>query len=469
MAADEPQERDQQAAKEAAESEVATRKAQVPERAGGPTTPEGTPLGLLGTGDAGEPIAAETPDGPGMVGSIRELFTDNLFKDAKNTVLTLVFGALLGWIVVKVVSFVFLNTKTFDDGAVVRSGWEVVSTQLQVYMVGPDFTSAVSLTNAWIGVWLIAAALGLLIGTNHDPDAKRLPLRRQLGLFGAPVIGLVAILAMTETITPTLCVIATLAIAEGSRRVMRLVPERLRGRVALLSLLLFVLAMAFWADFDLENTSDWGGLLLTFAVAAISIVACFPIGVVMALGRRSSFPLIRPFAVGYIELIRGVPLISLLFLGQFALGFLLPEGMEEPADIIKAIIMITLFSGAYVAEIVRGGLQSVPGGQVEAGQAVGLQPLTITRKIVLPQALRNSIPPLIGQFISLLKDTTLLFIISQRELLGAAAGILQLPDFRLQGFSPEAFGFVAFVFWVICFTMSRASQRLETRLGVKTR
>jgi general L-amino acid transport system permease protein len=131
--------------------------------------------------------------------------------------------------------------------------------------------------------------------------------------------------------------------------------------------------------------------------------------------------------------------------------------------------MFTLFSAAYVAEIVRGGLQSVPTGQTEAGQAVGLSPVTITRRIVLPQALRNSIPALVGQFIALLKDTSLLIIIGLFDILGVTRPLLSSLEYANQGYFPEAYAFVAFLFWVICFSMSRASQRLETKLGVGTR
>jgi general L-amino acid transport system permease protein len=171
----------------------------------------------------------------------------------------------------------------------------------------------------------------------------------------------------------------------------------------------------------------------------------------------------------YIELIRGVPLITLLFMGRFALGFFLPPGMDSPPPVITSSILFTLFSAAYVAEIVRGGLQSVPSGQTEAGQAVGLSPLTITRRIVLPQALRNAIPALVGQVISLLTDTTLLVIIGQFDLLGVSDPILASPAYQNQGYAPEVYAFVAFMFWIMCFSMSRASQRLETKLGVGTR
>jgi general L-amino acid transport system permease protein len=204
-------------------------------------------------------------------------------------------------------------------------------------------------------------------------------------------------------------------------------------------------------------------------VAAGGIVLSFPLGVVLALARRSSFPLIRPIAVLYIELIRGVPLITLLFMGRFAMGFFVPAGTTLPGVIPRAIIMITLFTAAYVAEVVRGGLQSVPRGQTEGAQALGLSPLKTTRLIVLPQALRNSIPALIGQFISLLKDTSLLVVIGVQEILGVTEPVLAQLQFKAQGYQPEAYAFVCLMFWVICFSMSRASQRLETRLGVGKR
>jgi general L-amino acid transport system permease protein len=429
-------------------------------------------LGLLGgEGDFGNPIAPDTPQL--LTRGLRDLITKNLFKGPKNSLLTIVFGSALLWIAVRAFTFMFLNTKTFtgdDGGTITRSGWEVVRNELKNYMIGPRFAeSETSLLFVWIGVWLLLFAAGAAAGTVYDPEAKAMPLGRRLGMFGAPTAGIVLVLSMTRTITPTLAVLVAVAAALVGRRAMIAAPAELRGRLGIALGVLVVVAFGFLTGFTPNNVSSFGGLLLTFTVSSVSIVACFPIGVVMALARRSSFPLIRPIAVGYIEFIRGVPLISLLFIGQFALGFLLSPGTDPPEPIFRAIIMITLFSAAYVAEIVRGGLQSVPDGQTEAGQAVGLQPLTITARIILPQALRNSIPPLIGQFISLLKDTTLLFIIGQRELLNVTAAILGGEEYRFQGFTQEAYAFVALIFWLICFTMSRSAQRLETRLGVGNR
>ena len=209
---------------------------------------------------------------------------------------------------------------------------------------------------------------------------------------------------------------------------------------------------------------EWSGLHLTLMVSAIAIVLAFPLGLLLALGRRSTLPLIRIMSTIYIETIRGVPLITLLYMGQFILGFLLPAGTNL-SDISRAIAAMTLFTAAYVAEIVRGGLQSLPRGQTEAGQALGLAPPTIMRRIVLPQALRAVIPAMVGQFISLFKDSSLLFIISIVEFLRVRSLVHAQPDFRGVSIA-ETLVFVAIGYWAFAFAMSRESQRLESRLRV---
>ena len=288
-------------------------------------------------------------------------------------------------------------------------------------------------------------------------------------MIGGPLVGIVFILSMTRTITPTLLTILGVGVLVGANQLGRRLPFAVRNYSGWILVALVVLSFGLITNFSPSNINDFGGLLLTVVVAFCGISLSFPVGVVMALARRSSFPLIRPIAVGYIELIRGVPLISLLFMGQFAIGFLFPPDANIPGPIFRAILMIALFSGAYVAEVVRGGLQSVPAGQVEAGKALGLSTFTITRKIVLPQALRNSIPALIGQFISLLKDVSLLVVIGLQEMLGIVDVVLARQEFVNQGYTPEAYVFVGTIYWTLCFSMSRAAQRLETRLGVGTR
>ena len=208
----------------------------------------------------------------------------------------------------------------------------------------------------------------------------------------------------------------------------------------------------------------WSGLHLTLMVSAIAIVLAFPLGLLLALARRSTLPALGLLATTYIELIRGVPLITLLFMGQFILGFVVPAGTELSA-ITRAIAAMTLFSAAYIAEIVRGGLQALEKGQTEAGQALGLAPPTIMGRIILPQALTAVIPAMVGQFISLFKDSSLLSIIAILEFLGVRKIIHAQEAFRDVGIA-ETLVFVAIGYWAFAFAMSRESQRLERRLRV---
>jgi general L-amino acid transport system permease protein len=285
----------------------------------------------------------------------------------------------------------------------------------------------------------------------------------------------------------------------------------------------------------LVETRRWGGFLLTVFISVIGIVACFPLGVLLALGRRSqvrgvpllwlwgtiglliywmlgNFPdepvqfalpvvfrdppiwtvnlsptgfaifqavvvvgvcwlvghyfqgnLIKTFCIVYIELIRGVPLITVLFMAQVMLPIFLPKGIEID-NLLRVIVGVILFSAAYLAENVRGGLQAIPRGQYEAASAIGLSTAQSMRLIILPQALRAVIPALVGQFISLFKDTSLVAIVGLFDLLGIASAVVAQPDWF--GLQRETYAFVALVYWICAFSMSSASRRLERKLGV---
>lgn len=232
-----------------------------------------------------------------------------------------------------------------------------------------------------------------------------------------------------------------------------------------------VIGVGFWwlgriVDVQGLVWDSWG-LHTNLVVATASIILAFPFGVLLALGRRSSLPVMRTLSTMYIEIIRGVPLISLLFIAFLFLSFFLPEPANWPL-VTRATIVITMFSAAYIAEIVRGGLQSVEKGQTEAGQAMGMSAAAITRLLILPQALKNVIPALVGQFISLFKDTSLLFFITILEFLGVRDIVHAQAEFRGLGIA-ETLVFVAFGFWAFSFTMSRESQRLERRLDVSNK
>ncbi len=214
------------------------------------------------------------------------------------------------------------------------------------------------------------------------------------------------------------------------------------------------------------STSLWGGLLLTFLLAIVGIVASFPLGVLLALGRRSRMVAIRTFSILFIELVRGVPLVTILFMAQIMLPLFLPEGVRIDR-VVRAMVGITLFSAAYMAENVRGGLQAVPEGQVEAARALGLSGPLILLFIVLPQALRMVIPAIVGQFISLFKDTTLVAIIGLMDLLNVGRAVLANPQFL--GLHREVYLFIAVIFFIFSYAMSYASYRLEAALGVGER
>lgn len=207
------------------------------------------------------------------------------------------------------------------------------------------------------------------------------------------------------------------------------------------------------------STSNWNGLLLTLLTSAIGIVLSFPIGILLALGRTSDLPVVRWFSILYIEIIRGLPLIGILFLAQVMLPLFLPIRLDR---VLRAVAGLILFSAAYMAENVRGGLQSIPRGQIEAAKAMGLNPALVLLLIVLPQALRAVIPAIVGQFIGLFKDTSLLSLVGLLEFTGIARSILAQPQFL--GRYAEVYLFIGLIYWVFCYSMSIASRKLENRI-----
>jgi general L-amino acid transport system permease protein len=208
----------------------------------------------------------------------------------------------------------------------------------------------------------------------------------------------------------------------------------------------------------------WGGLILTLLLSTIGLAAAFPLSIALALGRRSQLPVIRALSVAYIELIRGVPLVSLLFMASVMLPLFLPEGMTID-KLARAQIALILFAAAYLAEVVRGGLQAIPRGQYEAAAAIGLGYWGAMRSVILPQALRIAVPPLVNTFIGFFKDTSLVLIIGLFDLLSTIKVALTEPAWA--GFGMEAYLFAAVVYFVFCFAMSRYSRRFERERPVK--
>ena len=221
--------------------------------------------------------------------------------------------------------------------------------------------------------------------------------------------------------------------------------------------------LLIWGGVLLEpvSTTRLGGFLLTLVIGVTGIAASLPIGIVLALGRQSRLPALRSLCVVFIEFIRGVPLITLLFVASTLLNYFLPPGTNFDI-LLRVLIMVTLFASAYMAEVIRGGLASLPRGQYEAAEAMGLTYWQSMRLIILPQALKVSIPGIVNTFIGLFKDTTLVSIINLLDPLGIIKPILA--DTTWNGIIAELYIFIAFVFFICCFSMSRYSMFLENRL-----
>ena len=226
---------------------------------------------------------------------------------------------------------------------------------------------------------------------------------------------------------------------------------------------LALIAVLMWGGFlglpYVEN-ERWGGLILTLLLASFGIAAAFPLSIVLALARRSQLPAIRGLAVGYIELVRGVPLISLLFMASVMLPLFLPAGVTTD-KLLRAQLALIMFAAAYLAEVVRGGLQAIPREQYEAADALGLSYLQKTTSVILPQALRIAVPPLVSTFIGFFKDTSLVLIIGLFDLLSTIKVALTDPVWT--GFGVEAYVFASLVYFAFCFAMSQYSRRLERR------
>ncbi|HXV57922.1 MAG TPA: amino acid ABC transporter permease [Gaiellaceae bacterium] len=412
--------------------------------------------------DTLEPIPA--PEGPpDRRLPPREWARKNLFATRLDTVLTVVFALVAAWLLYRLGKFVFVDAR-----------WEIIERNITNLMVSRFPRD--ELWRVWAALLVLGPALGFGAGSaaaarrREVAEGRAVPPERASALrrAGPALLLVVVLLWFAQSFRATLLTVALGALGVGGYYLGRRLG--LEGRkVALVVLAGIVAAFVVITAFGGVGWEDWGGFMLTIFLAVGGILLAFPFGVLLALGRRSSLPAVRVVCVAYIELFRGVPLIAVLFMGAFMIGFLLPEGFETPSLVTRALIALVLFTAAYVAEIVRGGLQGVPAGQVEAAQALGLAPWRITLRIVLPQALRTVIPGLVGQFISLFKDTSLVAIIGLTELLNVSRNITAQPDFLAQGLIVETLVFAAFVYWTGAYWMSRESQRLERRLGLGER
>ena len=242
--------------------------------------------------------------------------------------------------------------------------------------------------------------------------------------------------------------------------------------VAIFSVAVFVLTLVLlngvsFLGMQTVDSRQWSGLQLNLLLALAGIVLSLPIGILLALGRRSHLPVVKTLCVVFIEVFRGVPLITLLFMSQHLVPLAFPETFPRNS-LFNAGVVVTMFSSAYMAENIRGGLQALHPGQAEAARALGLASWQTTLFISLPQAIRNVIPAIVGQFISLFKDTSLVYIIGMLDIVSISRKAVE-GRVEFQGSAPEIFVFVALAFWIFTFTMSYVSRRIERNLGVGQR
>ena len=375
----------------------------------------------------------------------------NLFASWSDSVLTILGILFVYWVLKSLLIWVFTVAR-----------WEVVSANLRLIMIGQYPITEVS------RLWLWLAFLVFLSGNSIGIWARK--SKYAVGVLLLPLaLALIPFGVTTRTWLVALTVVGLVGWWGGRSRPDVLTRSVIVGWVISLPIII-LLTHGFTESGEgfltIAKTNLWGGLLLTFLLTVVGILFSFPLGVLLALGRRSELPIIKWSSVAYIELVRGVPLVTILFMAQLMLPLFLPEGMTIDRA-LRAMVAIVLFSAAYLAENVRGGLQAIPKGQFEAAYALGLSGAQTMIFIILPQALRLVIPILVGQFIAVFKDTALVSIVGLLDLVGIARTVLAQPAFL--GLQREVYAFISLIYWVLSYGMSYLSQRLEESLGVGER
>lgn len=395
------------------------------------------------------PTTAPIPTGSahGSRTSLGRWVRENFFSTWYNTLLT----AVSLWLL-------YILATTSVRWLLGSARWEVIPANITPLLIGTYPRSQV-----W-RIWLILISLALLSGLTAG--VGRSAGRRVAG--SAAAISVFALFPVSASSRVAILGAAVLFVA-GYRLA--------KGRTRLRPWLTLAWFFSFpWTMFWLwgiqgsqmlprVETSAWGGLALTLVLAVVGIVASLPIGIVLALGRQSSLPVISWFCTAFIELVRGTPLVTILFMAHLMVPIFLPDLRID--KVVRAMIGLTIFTSAYMAENVRGGLQGVGKGQYEAAKALGMNGTLMMLLVVLPQALRAVIPSIVGQFISLFKDTSLVAIIGLLDLLGVARSVIANP--RWLGLQAEVFLFAALVYWLFSYTLSRSSRRVEETLGVARR
>jgi general L-amino acid transport system permease protein len=351
----------------------------------------------------------------GRVAATARWTRENLFSSFWSSILTIVFAALSGVLLYQLLSFAIVNAVWIGDREACRGNpegacWSFIAAKLDYLRYGsyPPAgrwrVDVVELVGAALVVWLLW------------PNARRRNVAAGFFFLAYPVLAFVLLRGVSELGLPTV------------------------------------------------DTSLWGGLLVTLIMSTVGIVASLPIGIALALGRRSQLPAIRTFCVFYIEIVRGAPFITVLFMANFLLPLFVPDFLT-PDRLLRPMIGTALFSAAYMAEVVRAGMQAIPKGQYEGAHALGLSYWKTMRLVILPQALTIVIPGIVSTFIGLFKDTTLVAVVGITDFLKAAESSRVDPEWAGPTISSTVYLFAALVYWAICFGMSRYSQSVERRLS----
>ncbi|MFN3250294.1 amino acid ABC transporter permease [Roseibium album] len=412
----------------------------------------------------------------GLIGWMRQ----NLFSSISNTVLTVIGVIIAYWIIAPFIQFAFIDAIwTGDDrkaclppegseGQHMGACWAYVEAYFPQFIYGRYPTDEIWRVN------IVYALFALLLVPLAMPSMPLKKLNSILFLGVFPIVAFVLLTGGNISISSYTWIfvaliaaigvaIAAILMVAGGRDFNGVKPVLIGfvGTAVVLAIILgFVSANLGLSTVD---TPVWGGLLVTLVIAVTGIVASLPLGIALALGRRSTMPIVRLVSVIFIEFWRGVPLITVLFMSSVMLPLFLPEGVTFD-KLLRVLIGVTLFSAAYMAEVVRGGLQAIPKGQYEGAMALGLRFWPMMYLIILPQALKLVIPGIVNTFIGLFKDTTLVLIVGMFDLLGQIQSSFTDPTWSTPTQGHTGYLFAAIVFFVFCFGMSRYSIFMERRL-----
>ena len=418
-------------------------------------------------------------DAPATSRGIVAWFRESLFSSIPYTILTLACLYILWVIIPPLVSFLFTSAvwsgadravcATEAQGGVQPDGWfgacwAYVGDYGNQFIYGRYPNEEQWRVNI-VGILFIGGLAGLLIPS--------VPYKRENIIFLAIVFPIAALILLTGGhlsvgglyIPLAILTVIALGVSFLFAKLSESDPIPGLKNVAFLFIGLFVLLFILGFDFGLVHveTEVWGGLLVTLVIAVTGIAASLPLGIALALGRRSALPIVRFFSIVFIEFWRGVPLITVLFMSSVMLPLFLPEGVSFD-KLLRALIGVALFSSAYMAEVVRGGLQALPKGQYEGAMALGLNWTQMMRMIILPQALKLVIPGIVNTFIGLFKDTTLVLIIGLFDFLGQIQSSYSDPAWASPVQAMTGYAFAAIVYWIFCFSMSRYSMFMERKL-----